>query len=268
MRGTVPIAILGAAFLALLSDAGDAARRRVVAGAVPTNGQEVTPDLSDPEVYGMIRIHARIPAPRIAELEEGTPEVPLLSLRDQDGEDVPFDWTHDPDEDRLVLQTSLPLAPAQYGIELSARFLGRRERALGRGRGFSSSFTVGPDLYPPVLLAVRPGEGALDVCRRTPIVLRFNESLDPASVVLAGTVHVEEISVQPPRPIPGTVFLDREGFDLVFRPDPRHGLPAAAMVGVRLLGVGNPDHVRDAAGNGLVGDPEDGNQLRAFFSTR
>jgi hypothetical protein len=204
----------------------------------------------------------------IRRLEEGTEEEPLLTLRDGDLEDFPFPWTWDPAEQVLELQPGLPMPSAQYTANLTARFLGRRARIHGLGRDFSTSFTVGPDVYAPVLLGIRPGEGALDVRRNSPIVVTFNESLDFNSVVLGESVHVENLSVDPPAPLPGTVFLDRDGFDLVFRPDPGVGLPAASIVGLRLLGVGNPNYVRDAVGNGLAGDPDDGDQLRFHFSTR
>jgi hypothetical protein len=256
---------LGVAALVLLAGSTAAARLRPVPGASPTNGQEVAPDLSDPDMGGVIRIRYRFPASGIRRLAEGTEEDPLLTLRDQDLADVPFAWTYDPIGRILEMQPGLPLPGGQYAVSLGARALGRRPVVRGRIRDFATSFTVGPDTYAPLLLRTRPSHQSLDARRTAPVVATFNESLDPGSVVLGETVIVENLSVQPPIPIPGTITLDRDGFDMVFRA--AGALPAASIVGVRLLGVGNPNRVTDAVGNGLEGDPEDGNQVRFHFST-
>jgi hypothetical protein len=89
-------------------------------------------------------------------------------------------------------------------------------------------------------------------------------------VIYGQTVFIEDGGVNPPVPVNGTLALKRDGFDMVFTPDPCVGFPPATTIVVRLLGVGggNITWIKDRVGNGMAGDPSNANQLQFQFNTR
>jgi hypothetical protein len=113
---------------------------------------------------------------------------------------------------------------------------------------FRTSFTVGPDVFPPRMGETVPAANQSDAPLFEPIRVVFDESLDPATCVLGTTVLVEDVSRDPPVPVEGTLVLRGDGFVLEFHPDPCFGLPPGSTVRVRLA-----PQVADRKGNAFEG---------------
>jgi hypothetical protein len=250
--------VIGLSLLALLGAGSATARLHEVEGAAPFNGQVVRPDLSDEGLDGAVRVNVRIPARFRRGLRDPSGQWdgngPAVSLLDQGFRSVLESARYRSRTRELVIHPTLPLPEGQYTLTLWKGLLGKPGILDGLIGDFRTSFTVGPDVYPPVIQLTEPAANQTEVPRFTPVVVSFNESLDPASVVLGKTVFVEDAGAEPPRPVEGTLLLREGGFDLVFAPDPCFGLPPGTAVRVRLLGAGNGQAVADRKGNALPWD--------------
>ena len=244
----------------------------LVVAVTPTNGQETLANLSDPELNGRLTMtlsgiptSATIIDPQNA-VNLLTPNVQIL---DQSFARVRGTPAVDPATRTFTFTPaggSLP--PAQYTVTMSKFVSSTAGKLLNNGlEDFSSSWTVGPDVYPPVVRNVSPANNQSDVPLFTPIVVTFNESLDAASVVLGQTVFVQDGGTNPPTQLGGTLALKRNGFDIVFTPDPCVGLPPATTVVFRMLGANNVSFIRDLVGNPLVGDIVT-NEVQFQFNTK
>ncbi len=141
--------------------------------------------------------------------------------------------------DRVVMTPArLPLEDGQYSVVVNFP-----EPAF-------HSFTVGPkDEVPPEVVLVTPAMGATNIpttARSAEVVIRFTESVDPASVN-ATSVRVEGGGV-PIAPAPGyptvRIGLPAKGFEVVWLAE-GDGLPPSSRVRAVVEGV------RDRAGNAL-----------------
>ena len=254
-------------------DGGADTGELLVVAVTPTNGQETLANLSDPDLNGRLTLTlSGVPtASSIIDPQNAvnllTPNVQIL---DQSFARVRGTPAVDA-ATRTVTFTpaggSLPAA--QYTVTMSKFVTGTGGQLLNSGlEDFSSSWTVGPDVYPPVVRNVSPANNQSDVPLFTPIVVTFNESINPASVVLGQTVFVQDGGTNPPTQLSGTLLLKRNGFDLVFQPDPCVGLPPSTTVVLRMLGANNVSFIRDLVGNALVGDPNNSNEVQLQFNTK
>jgi hypothetical protein len=249
--------------------------------ATPTNGQETLPDLSDIGLDGRLRVEFSV-APRARDILDPTNPINGLTsnvqILDQTFNRVPGSARVDP-VTRTFEFTPYggSLTAAQYTATFSKFVAASTGDQLNLGQeDFSTSWTVGPDIYPPVIRNSSPSPLLSDVALYQPVVVTFNESLDPASVVLGQTVIVEDGGTNPPTALLGTLRLDRGGFDIVFTPDPCAGMPPATTIVFRMLafdttGTLNPPHasvVRDLVGNQLQGDTATPGEVAFQFNTR
>jgi len=245
----------------------------LVLRVTPTNGQETLANLSDPDLNGKLTlVLSSIPTSNsIIDPQNAvnllTPNVQIL---DQSFARV----RGTPDVDKATRSVTFTpaggsLPPAQYTVTMSKFVSSVGGKLLNNGvEDFSSSWTVGPDVYPPVVRNISPANNQNDVPIFTPIVVTFNESLEPASVILGQTVFVQDGGTNPPTQLSGTLLLKRGGFDLVFVPDPCVGLPPSTTVVLRMLGANNVSFIRDRVGNALVGDPNNSNEVQYQFNTK
>jgi len=254
------------------SDGSDEGDLFVLAGT-PTNGQETLTDLSDPGLDGKLTVRFTV-MPRERDIIDNQNSfnnlTPYVQILNQGMIRVPGNPFLDYDTKSITFTPAgSTLSAAQYTATFSKFIASASGDLLNQGLAdFSTSWTVGPDIYSPVVRNVTPAPLQLDTPLFTPIVITMNESLNPASVVLNQTVFVEDGGTNPPTAILGTVALARDGFDIVFTPDPCIGMPPATTVVFRMYGVGNTSFVRDRVGNGLVGDPTNSNQYSFQFNTK
>jgi hypothetical protein len=254
-------------------DGEDTAGDLIVTRVTPTNGQETRSDMSDPEVNGQLTVEFTTTPLRSTMIDPTNPFNGLtanVQILDQTFSRVPgtpsvnkanrtFNFTPD----------GGVLPSAQYTATISKYVTTADGKQLNNGiEDFSASWTVGPDVYSPVVRNISPAQNQKDTPLYTPIVVTWNESLDPTTVVLGQTVFIQDGGTNPPTQLNGTLSLMRNGFDLVFTPDPCVGMPPATTVVVRLLGAGNTSFIKDRVGNGLVGDPTNSNEVQYQFNTK
>jgi hypothetical protein len=244
----------------------------IVKAVTPTNGQETLANMSDPEVGGRLTMKFT-GLPMASSMIDNTNAfnglTPNVQILDQSFSRVPGTPSVDKSSRAFTFTPQGGvLPPAQYTVTVSKFVSSSGGKLLNNGvEDYSASWTVGPDVYPPVIRNTSPAANQSEVPIYTPIVITFNESLDPASVVLGQTVFVEDGGVNPVQPVNGTLALKRDGFDMVFTPDPCVGMPPSTTVVVRLLATGSVSFIRDKIGNGLVGDGAT-NQKQFQFNTR
>jgi hypothetical protein len=269
--GLVPMAALLAACGGGGSSGGEG--DMVVVAVTPTNGQETLTDLSDPELGGQVTVKfSEVPdsntmidptnafnglTPNVQVLNQGFVRVQGTPSVDKQSRAFTF------------APAGGLLTPNQYTLTVSHNVGTKAGHMLNSGiEDFSASWTVGPDIYNPVIRNTSPAPNQSDTPIYTPIVVTFNESLDPASVVLGQTVFIQDGGTNPPTQLLGTLQLKRDGFDMVFTPDPCTGMPPSTTIVVRMLGAGNTSFLKDRVGNALVGDPNNANEVQFQFNTK
>ncbi|MHC4923523.1 MAG: Ig-like domain-containing protein [Planctomycetota bacterium] len=237
----------------------------IVLATTPTNGQETLTDLSDPGLNGRLTLKFT-DTPRSRAMIDNSNAFNGLTanvqILDQAFARVPGTPSIDPATRSFTFTPAGGnMDAAQYTVTVSKFVNSGAGKTLNQGaEDYSSSWTVGPDVYPPVVRNTSPAANQDEVPVHTPIVVTFNESLDPSTVVLGQTVFVQDGGTNPPTQLVGTLQLARNGFDILFVPDPCAGLPPATTVVVRLLGTGNTSFIRDNVGNGMEGNVNVGTQ--------
>ena len=222
-------------------------RNLVVTLVTPTVNQEVLPDLSDPGLNNVITVRfSSVLNPRdIIDPQNVVNQLnPKCEFFDSKFARLPGTplvrrnvFTFDP------FSTSTPVLPqGQFTLNLKAAIRNTRGRLLNSGVGdYSTTFTVGTDVYPPVLRKISPINGQTGIGLLQPIVATFNEPIAVAS--LASTVSVFDSSTNPPTAIAGVggtgLKLARGGFDVVFTPDPCFGYPGKTTIAFNIQGF-NP----------------------------
>jgi hypothetical protein len=273
--GLAPLAVLLAACGGGGNGNGDGGGPLIVLKVTPTNGQETLKDMSDPELNGQLTLQFTT-VPKAASMIDPTNSfnqlTPYVQILDQAFARV----AGTPNIDKQT--RTFTFTPAggqlnngQYTVTVSKFVTASDGSLLNSGvEDFSASWTVGADIYPPVVRNTTPAPNQTNTPLFNPIVITFNESIDPTSVVLGQTVYVQDGGTNPPTQINGTLFLKRNGFDMVFLPDPCQGLPPSTTVVVRLLGAGNTSFIRDRVSppNGLVGDPANSYEYSFQFNTK
>jgi hypothetical protein len=247
----------------------------MVVQTTPVNGQETATDLSDPGVGGKWTLRFT-ETPKTTDLIDPTNPFNGVTSNVQILNQSFARVAGTPSVDAATKAfTFTPaggtLTPAQYTITITKFVSTPFGKSLNLGlKDYSSSFTVGADTYNPVVRNVTPANNQNDVPLYNPVVITFNESLDPTSVVYGQTVIVQDGGTNPPTQLTGTLVLDRDGFDIVFKPDPCSGMPPATTVVVRMLAAGSTTFVKDTKGNPLLPDPALGgiNEVNFQFNTK
>jgi YVTN family beta-propeller protein len=222
-------------------------RNLIVTLVTPTVNQEVLPDLSDPGLNNVItvRFSSLLNSRDIIDPQNVVNQLnPKCEFFDSTFARLPGTpsvrdnvFTFDP------FSTTTPVLPqGQFTLNMKASIRNTRGRLLNNGTGdYSTTFTVGTDVYPPVLRKISPLNGQTGIGLLQPIVATFNEPIAQSS--LASTISVFDSSTNPPTAIAGVggtgLKLARGGFDVVFTPDPCFGYPGKTTIAFNIQGF-NP----------------------------
>ena len=271
MRLRLPALVVGALALALVGCGGgggtpsadDAEEDFVVVQEIPTNRQEVSATLV--EANGRIELEFSVNLNHLTILDASNPFNGLsanLNMLDSNLYRVPGTPTVTGKYFRFI-PPSTGLVNQQYTVTVT-----QNVKTIGGQnlpREYYTSFTVGPDIYAPIIRKSFPVANQKNVARDTSITFVWNESLDPGSVN-AQTVVVQDGGQNPPVTIAGEVFLKNNGFEIEFVPDPTIGMPPGTTVVVTLQG-GNGGIADATSGIPFVGDPTNNNQYVLQFDT-
>jgi hypothetical protein len=249
------------------ADAGaksaDRNRRLVVTSVTPTRNQKMLPDLSDPGANNQITVRFSTSVEPGDLLDEQN-LVNGLSYRVEIVNQARQRVAGTPSVRRNVftfspLTVTQPVLPiGRYTLTLKSTIHSTAGRRLNDGRSdYSTTFTVGTDRDPPVLLAATPLPGQTGVALRKAVVVTFDEPIGRES--LAESVRLEDRSTNPPTRIRARVRLARRGYDVVVKPDPRFAYPDSADVALVIQGRGTSTDdstpvLTDEAGNGFARD--------------
>lgn len=233
----------------------------VVTLMTPTNNQEVLPQLRDPGLNNQITVRFSS-NPRVRDIIDTqnvfnrlTPKVEFTDATFARLPGVPSVrgnvFTFNP----LTQANNFALPQGQYTLNIKSSLRNARGRLLNSGvRDFSSTFSVGTDVFSPVLRKISPIDTQTNIGLNQRVVMTFNEPIDPSSLV--GKIQVQDASTNPPRPIAGAggtgITLERNGFDVVFTPDPCFGYPPKTTIQFLVQGRnqnGTAAAITDAFGN-------------------
>ena len=222
----------------------------VVTLATPTTNQEVLTDLSDPGLNNRITVRFSTALRRKDIIDNQNPFNRLTAK----AEFFDSGFNRLPGEPRVRGNkftfnplgdfNDFTLANGQYTLNMKRSIRSRGGRPLNKGqRDFTTTFSVGTDRYPPVLRKISPINGQQNIGLNQRIVATFNEPIDPSSVI--STITVQDASTNPPTLIPalggGTgITLERDGFDIVFTPDPCFGYPPLSSIQMIIQGLVDP----------------------------
>ena len=236
---------------------GKSTKDLVVTLVTPTNNQEVLQDLADPGLNSVITVRMSSPPRKRDIIDNQNPFNRLTSKVEF------FDATFSrlPGEPRVRGNTftfdpftlEQPVLPqGQYTLNLKRSIRNNRGRLLNFGvSDYTTTFSVGTDVHKPVLRKVSPIHRQTNVGLKQKIIVTFNEPVDQSTLI--STITVQDNTTNPPTPIPGAgggtgVTLERNGFDVVFTPDPCFGYPPKTTIGFTMQGEDEP---KDAQGNPL-----------------
>jgi hypothetical protein len=233
----------------------------VVTLATPTNNQEVLPDLSDPGLNNVISVRFSAPirsSDFIANNNVFNRLTPAVEFLDSSFNRLPGTPTVQGNVFRFDPRTpdnGGVLANGQYTLNIKSSVRSRAGKLLNFGqRDFTTTFSVGTDVYAPVMRKISPIHNQQNIGLNQKIVVTFNEPIDVAS--LLSTITVNDVSTNPPTPILGAqggtgVTLDRNGFDVVFTPDPCFGYPPKSTIQFQMQGrpVADPNSTIAACRN-------------------
>ena len=235
----------------------------IVTSVTPAQNQSMLPDLSDPGANGRISVRFSS-ALDTSDVIDETNLVNGLSancdFHDQTYATVPGSAT----VRRNVLlvdpfSAQRPVLPqGHYTLTLKSSLRSARGRRLNGGAAdFTTTFNIGSDVYPPVLLRTSPAAGETGVGLHRSLVVTFDEPIDAASA--AASVRLEDRSTVPPTPVGSRVRLARRGFDVVVTPDTRLGYPRGMNLTLVVAGRGSATdpsaHVlKDVGGNEFTRD--------------
>ncbi len=249
------------------SDPG-VAQNLVVTQTLPVNQQEVLPDLSDPGLEGVIRVFfSEIVASNTIidptnTFNYLTSDVNILNSAMERMEGVA---TLTGANRTLVFQPSGALPNGQYTVTCTRDVKNFQGGALNQGvSDYRSSFTVGTDIYAPVLRNTFPASNQKSVPRNSNIILTFNETLN-RSTVSTSTITVVDGSANPAVTISGTLTTDLDAFEVTFTPDAGTQMPPNATIVVTING--GAGGLADAVGNPYEGDPNTPGVYQFQFET-
>ncbi len=270
VAGSVALAFAGALSVGLTAAEAKTGKRArvnnekdlVVTLVTPTLNQETTADLSDPGLNGLVTVRFSSPVNKRDVIDNQNTFNRLTSkVEVYDSSFNRLPGTPTVRGDRIFFNPRDAangglLAQGQYTLNLKRSLRNSSGRLLNNGlRDFTTTWSVGTDVYNPVLRKISPIDGQVNIGLQQRVVATFNEPIDPSTVI--SSITVQDASTNPPTPIPGAgggtgVTLERNGFDVVFTPDPCFGYPPRTtiqflMQGVDQLGTASP--VADVFGN-------------------
>lgn len=275
VAGSVALAFAGALSVGLTTaDAGKRKTARfqnekdlVVTLVTPTLNQEVLPDLSDPGLNGVVTVRFSSPL-RKKDIIDNQNTFNRLNSKVEffDSTFNRLPGTPTVRRNRLIfnprtVQNQGVLAQGQYTMNVKRRVRNRRGRMLNFGvKDFTTTFSVGTDVYNPVLRRMSPIDGQTNIGLQQKIVASFNEPIDPSSII--SSINVQDASTNPPTAIPGAgggtgVTLERDGFDVSFTPSPCFGYPPQTTIQFLMQGqdaAQTASPVTDVFGNAFTRD--------------
>jgi YVTN family beta-propeller protein len=223
-------------------------RHLVVTLVTPTVNQEVLPELGDPGLNNVITVKfsAYLNAHDIIDYQN---VVNSLSSKVEFLNSAFARLPGTPSVRRNIftfspLSATTPSLPqGQYTLNMKSSIRSTRGSLLNEGLAdFTTTFSVGTDVYPPVLRKISPVDGQTGINLLQKIVATFNEPIEAAS--LPGNVTVLDGSTNPPSPVPGLggtgLTLARGGFDVIFTPDPCFGYPPKTNITFNIQGLTVP----------------------------
>lgn len=247
----------------------DVAVELIVKSTLPTNMQEVLPQLTDPGLGGVIQVRfsERVLESTIIDNTNAfnglTSDVNILNSAFERVSGTPSITG----EARNIL-TFVPaggtLDNGQYTITVTRDVKNFQGGRLNGGRfDYRSSFTVGADQYKPVIRNTFPAPNQNDVPLASQIIITFNESLDPGTVT-TNNITLFDTAQVPAVQVTGQVSLARDNFEAVFTPDGT-GMPPNARIEVTVQG--GAGGIADHLGNEFAGDPATPGVYQFRFNT-
>ncbi len=237
------------------SSSPDVATNLVVTQTLPTNQQEVLPDLADPGLQNVIRVYFSEVVMSATVIDPTntfnylTSDFNILNSAMERMEGVA---TLADANKVLVFQPAGNLANGQYTVTVTRDVMNFQGGRLNLGtRDHHSSFTVGTDIYAPVLRNTFPAPNQKDVPKDSRIILTFNETLN-RSTITNTSINIMDGSANPPVAIAGSLVMDIDAFEVTFTPAAGTLMPANATIVVTING--GPGGVADAVGNPYEGD--------------
>lgn len=259
------LVVVGAA-VAGAADAQAGARRArgnvnedlVVTLVTPTTNQEVLPDLSDPGLNNVVTVRFSAPVKASDFISNNnvynrlTPAVEFMNSAFDRMPGTPIVSGNVFRFDPRTPSNGGVLPNGQYTVNIKKSVRSVRGKLLNQGtRDFTSTFSVGTDVYPPVLRTISPIHNQTGIGLNQKIIATFNEPILSSSLLT--TITVSDTGTNPPTPILGAgggtgVTLDRGGFDVVFTPDPCFGYPPKATIEFQMQGRPIPHAAPPAPG--------------------
>ena len=247
VAGSVALAVTGALSMGLAT--ADAAKRKkarfqneknlVVTLATPTLNQEVLPDLSDPGLNGVIEIRFSSPLKKRDVINDQNTFNRLterVEFLDSTFNRMP--GTPTLRRNRFIFNPRTAenggvLAQGQYTVNIRRNVRNRRGRMLNFGTAdFTTTFSVGTDVYNPVLRRMSPLDGQTNIGLQQKLVASFNEPIDIACAggtsMVGGFIEVfreEFAKIDFPIPV-GRIFRSEEALTAVAK-----GCLVAAAIG-------------------------------------
>lgn len=248
------LVVVGAAVAgAADAQAGARAARRpnsnedlVVTLVTPTANQETLPDMSDPGLNNVITVRFSAPLKASDFISNSnvfnrlTPAVEFMNSAFDRLPGTPVVTGNVFRFDPRTPTNGGVLANGQYTINIKRSVRSIRGKLLNQGqRDFSSTFSVGTDIYAPVVRSISPIHNQTNIGLNQSIIVTFNEPILASSTLT--TINVFDVGTNPPTKIFGAngsqgITLDRGGFDVVFTPDPCFGYPPKSTIEFQMQG--------------------------------
>lgn len=232
----------------------DVAVDLIVQRVLPTNGQEVANDLTD--VNGIIEVKFSEQLKPETVLDPSNAFNGLSSdVNVLDSVFARVRGTPSIVGDRGNILQFVPaggqLPNGQYTVTCTRDVQNYAGGRLNNGLfDFKGSFTVGTDIYSPVIRTTFPVPNQDEISKTSQIIVTFNESLDESTVTQTSFL-VQDGGTAPPTTIPGTLTMGRDNFDIVWTPF--NPMPPNTTVVVTV--TGGAAGINDKVGNPFEGDP-------------
>jgi hypothetical protein len=218
----------------------------VVTLVTPTTNQEVLPDLSDPGLNNVVTVRFSAPLKPSDFISNNnvynrlTSAVEFMNSSFDRLPGTPIVTGNVFRFDPRTPGNGGVLPNGQYTVNIKKSVRSGAGKLLNQGtKDFTSTFSVGTDVYAPVLRTISPINNQTGIGLFQKIVATFNEPILGSSLLT--TITVQDTGTNPPTAILGAgggtgVTTDRNGFDVVFTPDPCFGYPPKATIEFRMQG--------------------------------
>lgn len=222
----------------------------IVQQVLPTNGQEVAPDLIDVGGELTVIFSAELAEETVLDYGNGFNGLTSnLNILDSAFLRVPGTPTINYDTGNGNVLTFVPsggvLPNGQYTVTATRDIRSASGKKLNSGAyDHRAAFTVGTDTYKPVIRNTFPVQDQKDIPKDSQVIIVFNESVDRTTVT---NTSVTVVTGNPATPIPGTLTLSRDDFEVIWTPNPETLMPPNATVTVTV--TGGASGVTDMVGN-------------------